>query len=298
MLDESKTNRLIEIFIEVDDFCQVYESQLAERGLQSSGRKPPGPSPSLSLSELMTIAIFYHQSGFRCFQYYYQDLVLGELKSFFPGAVSYNRFVELLPRTALPLFFFGQWCCCKAQKTGIYFADSKKLPVCDHKRIHANRVFKNVAGHGKSSTGWFYGLKLHLIINHLGEIVQFVFTSANVSDNDKKVLEKLLAGLTGKCFGDKGYLTKFFEHFFQKGIQIVTRIRKNMKNALMQLADKFWLRKRGVIESVNDLLMTVFDIDHTRHRSPWNAVIHAIAGVCAYHFYPNKPNTFIPFHLN
>lgn len=298
MLDESKTNRLYQIFIEVDDFCKVYESHISERGLMPCGKRRRGPKPSLSLSEIMTLAIFYHQSGFRCFQYYYEDMVLGELKAFFPSAVSYNRFVELLPSIALPLYFFGQWCCCKAKKTGVYFVDSKKLPVCDNKRIHSNRVFKEVAGRGKSSTGWFYGLKLHLTINHLGEIAQFVFSAANVSDNDKKVLDKLLHGLNGKCFGDKGYLTKFFEHFFQNGIQLVTRIRKNMKNSLVQLADKFWLRKRAIIESVNDLLMTVFDIDHTRHRSPWNAVIHAIAGICAYHFYPEKPSVFIPFLLN
>lgn len=298
MLDESKTNLLYQIYIEVDDFCKSYESYAFERGLAPYIHNRPGPPPTLSLSEVMTLTIFYHQSGFRCFQYYYQTLVLGELKSFFPRTVSYNRFVELLPGIARPLYFFGQWCCCKAKKTTIYFADSKKLPVCDNKRIHSNQVFKGVAGRGKSSTGWFYGLKLHMIINHLGEIVQFVFTSANVSDNHKRVLDRLLDDLHGKCFADKGYLTKFFDHFFTKGIQLITRLRKNMKNALVQLEDKYWIRKRAVIESVNDILMTVFDIDHTRHRSPWNAVIHAIAGVCAYHFYPEKPSAFIPFLIN
>jgi Transposase DDE domain len=295
MLDESKINRLFQIFIEVDDFCKAYDSYLLEHGLLNGGKKRPGPRRSLSLSEIMTLAIFYHQSGFRCFQYYYETLVLGELKSFFPSAVSYSRFIELLPSVASRLLLFGQWCGCKAEKTGIYFADSKKLPVCENSRMKSNRVFKGVAGYGKSSTGWFYGLKLHLIINHLGEIVQFALTTANVSDNNKKVLDCLLHDLKGKCFADKGYLTKFFEHFYQKGIQLVTRIRKNMKNGLFQLADKFWLKKRAIIESVNDLLMTVFDIDHSRHRNPWNAVIHAIAGVCAYHFYPQKPAVFIPF---
>jgi hypothetical protein len=223
---------------------------------------------------------------------------LGELRSFFPRALSYQRFVELIPRVAVPLYLFCQWCCWRAQKTGIYFADSKKLPVCDNRRIHSNRVFKGLAGRGKSSTGWFYGLKLHLVVNNLGQIVHFMFTAANVSDNAKGVLDKLLDGLKGKCFADKGYLTKFFDTFLQQGIQLVTRIRKNMKNALMQLSDKYWLRKRAVIESINDLLMSVFDIDHTRHRSPWNAIVHAIAGLCAYDYYQHKPSVFIPFELN
>lgn len=294
MLDESKQNTLVQIFVEVDDFCKAYDSHLSLHCLGSSENKRPGPAPALSNSEIMTLLIFYHHSGYKCFQYYYEECVLSELRPFFSGAVSYQRFVELIPRVAVPLYLFCQWRCLRAQKTGIYFADSKKLPVCDNRRIHSNRVFKGLAKRGKTSTGWFYGLKLHLVINNLGQIVHFVFTAANVSDNTKEVLDKLLVGLKGKCFADKGYLTKFFETFLRRGIQLITRIRKNMKNALMHLTDKYWLRKRAVIESVNDLLMTVFDIDHTRHRSPWNAIIHALAGLCAYDYYPNKPSVFIP----
>lgn len=297
-MDEDKTNRLYQIFMEVDDFCKGYETYLKQHSLPTDARRRPGPQAKLSLSEIMTLVIFYHQSGFRCFQYYYEDLVLGELKTYFPQALSYNRFVERLPHIGLALYLFSQWCCLKAQRTGIYFADSKKLPVCDNKRIHSNRVFKEMAGRGKSSTGWFYGLKLHLLVNQLGEIVHFVITPANFSDNNKLVLDQLLEGLKGKCFGDKGYLTKFFDDFLQKGIQLITRIRKNMKNALTQLEDKYWVRKRAVIESINDLLMTVFDIDHSRHRSPWNAIIHTIAGICAYSYYPEKPSAFIPFLIN
>jgi hypothetical protein len=298
MLDESKQNTVVQIFVDVDDFCKAYDCHLSAGRLEPLAGHRPGPAPGLSDSEIMTLLIFYHHSGYKCFQYYYEECVLGELRSFFPRALSYQRFVELIPRVAVPLYLFCQWCCWRAQKTGIYFADSKKLPVCDNRRIHSNRVFKGLAGRGKSSTGWFYGLKLHLVVNNLGQIVHFMFTAANVSDNAKGVLDKLLDGLKGKCFADKGYLTKFFDTFLQQGIQLVTRIRKNMKNALMQLSDKYWLRKRAVIESINDLLMSVFDIDHTRHRSPWNAIVHAIAGLCAYDYYQHKPSVFIPFELN
>jgi hypothetical protein len=298
MLDESKKNLLIQIFVEVDDFMLAYESYLRSKTLPGSDyHRRPGPSPSLSGSEIMTLLIFYHQSGYRCFQYYYENCVMSELRTFFPRVVSYHRFIELIPRMAVELYLFCQLNCLQAQRTGIYFADSKKLPVCDNRRINSNRVFKDVAQRGKSSTGWFYGLKLHLIVNNLGQIVNFVFTAANITDNTKGVLDKLFDGLTGKCFADKGYLTQFFENYLEKGIQIVTKIRKNMKNGLMSLSNKYWLRKRALIESINDLLMTVFDIDHTRHRSPWNAIIHAIGGLCAYHYYPNKPSAFIPFEL-
>lgn len=297
MLDESKKNLLIQIFIEVDDFTQAYERHLKSKLLPQFCQRRPGPCRMLVDSEIMTLLIFYHHSGYKCFQYYYESCVLGELRDFFPQLVGYQRFVELIPKVGTTLYLYSEWMCSKSQRTQIYFADSKKLPVCDNKRIHSNRVFEGVAKRGKTSTGWFYGLKLHLIINNLGEIVEFLFTPANISDNNEKVLDKLLYNLHGKCFADKGYLTRFFEKYAEKGIQLVTKIRKNMKNTMMNLNDKYWLRKRAVIESVNDLLMSVFDIDHTRHRNPWNAIIHAIGGLCAYQYYPIKPSVFIPREL-
>lgn len=292
-MDKDKENLLYQIFCEVDDFVKCYDSYEERQYIGQSKKRLPGPIASLSMSEKMTILIFYHQSGYRCFQYYYEQLVMIHLRSFFPKMVSYQRFVSMIGQCSQLLFLYAHYKCSLSRQTGIYFADSKKLPVCDNIRIPSNKVFSGVAGRGKSSTGWFYGLKLHLIINNLGEINNFVITPANFSDNDKKVLDVLLDGAKGKCFADKGYLTKFFEHFYKQGIQLIAKIRKNMKNAIMKFTDKCWSRKRAVIESVNDLLMSVFDVDHTRHRNPWNAITHIIAGVAAYSFYPEKPSVFI-----
>jgi Transposase DDE domain len=296
MLDKDKETLLYQIFIDVDDFIKALESfELTHR--LGSGSVRPGPRRSMSKSEVLSILIFYHYSGYKCFQYYYKSLILMDLRSFFPNAVSYTRFVASMGDVAKHLYLFAQLRCAMSEQRGIYFADSKKLPVCDNRRIPSNRVFKNMAGRGKSSTGWFYGLKAHLLVNNVGQIVQFVITPANFTDNNKPVLDKLLAQIQGKCFADKGYLTKFFEHFLQKGVQIITKIRKNMKNSLLQITDKLWLRKRALIESINDILMSVLDIDHTRHRSPWNAIIHAIAGITAYSYYPQKPSVFIKMEL-
>jgi len=297
MLDKTKEKILYQLFLDIDDFMKAFEWYQAKRALKNRQVRP-GVKASMSLSEMMTIVVFYHYSGYKCFQYYYEDFVLNDLATEFPKAISYQHFVSQLNKLGAPLFLFAQWRTQLAQRTGIYMADSKKLPVCDNRRISSNRVFKDVAGRGKSSTGWFYGIKAHLVINNLGEIVHFVITPANVSDNNEKVLELLLKDLHGKCFGDKGYLTKFFQHFLEKGIQIVTKIRKKMKNSIMQMSDKMWLKKRAIIESVNDLLMTVFDIDHTRHRNPWNAIIHTIAGLTAYSYYPRKPSVFIKIGLD
>lgn len=296
MLDKDKESLLYQIFIDVDDFIKALDSFKRERRL-ASGFVRPGPKRAMFESEVLSILIFYHYSGYKCFQYYYEALILRDLRSFFPKAVSYTRFVASMGDVAKHLYLFAQLRCAMSERGAIYFADSKKLPVCDNRRIPSNKVFKDVAGRGKSSTGWFYGLKAHLLVNNLGQVVQFLITPANFSDNNKSVLDKLLADIQGKCFADKGYLTKFFEYFLQKGVQIITKIRKNMKNSLTQLTDKLWLRKRAVIESINDILTSVLDIDHTRHRSPWNAIVHAIAGITAYSYYPQKPSVFIKMEL-
>lgn len=286
---EFNENKLIEIFIMVDDFCQHTE-QWAEEHEIPHGRSDQG---QLYISEILTILIFYHHSGFKCFEYYYKRMVLNNLLPYFPQAVSYKRFLSLIPRCFNHLYLLRQVQAKQAQRTGIYFVDSKKLPVCHNRRIHSNKVFKGIARRGKSSMGWFYGFKIHLVINELGQIVNFMITTANVSDNNEHVLKQLFENLQGHCFGDKGYLSKLFEEFYGKGLKLVTKVRSNMKNKLMDLTDRLWLLKRAVIESVNDILMTVCDVDHTRHRSPINALCHLLGGLIAYGFLDHKPSVHL-----
>lgn len=284
--------KLIEIFVMVDDFIKPFEQYLASRAINQRISLSTRQT-NLSTSEIITLLVYYHHSGYKTFQYYYERLVLPQLKTYFPGLVSYNRFVELIPRQLTSLYGLARWLSGRSQRTGCYFTDSKKLPVCDNKRIHQHKVFAQIAARGKSSTGWFYGLKLHLVINELGQVVNFVVSPANVADNNDQVLSQLLKGLKGRCYADKGYLTKRFEEFYQQGLRLVTKVRSNMKNQLLELDDKLRLKKRALIESVNDILMSVQDIDHRRHRSPVNALVHTFAGLVAYHFYDNKPSVFV-----
>jgi hypothetical protein len=229
-----------------------------------------------------------------CFEYYYLNFVQVHLTSYFPDLLSYERFVARIPRLLPGLFVLLKWLCAQSERTGFYIADSKPLAVCHNRRIHFNRVFDGVAARGKSSMGWFYGLKAHLVINQYGQLVNFVITPGNVADNNGSLLIELLEGLKGQCFGDRGYLTGLFAEFYQAGLQIVTKVRRKMKNVLMPLADKLNLRKRGLIESVNDLLTSVFDVEHTRHRSPVNAVANILSGLIAYCFYDQKPSIVVP----
>ena len=294
MLREDKALKLIEIFITCDDFCNALTAWQIQQHTRPTIR--PG---ELSDSEMLTITIFYHHSGAKCFEYYYRDWVKTQLESYFPQLISYERFVAArrtvrMPRLLPGLFILLKWLCAQGQRTGFYIIDSKALAVYDNHRIKANKVFNGLATRGKSSMGWFFGLKMHLIINQYGQLINFLLTPGNVADNNAGVLTELLTDLQGQCFGDRGYLTKLFSQFYEQGLQIVTKLRRKMKNTLMRLSDKLNLRKRGLIESVNDLLTSVFDVEHTRHRSAINGQINVLAGLIAYCFYEHKPSIVIP----
>lgn len=240
----------------------------------------------------MAIVIFYHVAGFKCFKYYYQQGILKTWKSYFPQAVSYNRFIELKKEVNMALFFFIHYQGLGKQ-TGIYYVDSTKLMVCDNHRIHNHKVFKKIAQRGKTSTGWFYGLKLHLIINELGELMSICFTSGNISDNNMSVMKHLCKNLSlqGKMFGDAGYVSqKLFEMLYEQGLQLFTKIRRNMKNKLIATADKWLLKKRSIVETVIDLLKNWLDLWHTRHRSIDNGFNNMLACLAAYNFLDQKPS--------
>ena len=291
-------DQLIGIFYLVDEFCLQAQSYVSSNwvGSQSEFSSPLSPTrvPQLAASEIMTILIYYNYSGYKNFQYYYQRCVLTDLTVFFPQLCSYNRFLELIERVSLPMYVLGKLLCAKSQKTGTYFIDSKKIVVSDNRRIHSHKVFKGIANRGYSSTGWFFGFKLHLVINEIGEIMAFEITTGNKADNNQPLLKHLFHKLEGTCFADKGYLTKLWEQLYENGLKLITKVKKKMKNKLITLKEKYILRKRAIIESVNDILITVFDLEHSRHRKPINAFTHMSATLVAYHLYPVKPRVFIP----
>lgn len=286
-------SKIVEIFCEIDDFCQAFEAYTACNTISgfTSLANQPGPKRRLYASEIMTITVLYQRSGMRCFKYFYEHLILkGPLNSFFPKAVSYTHFLDLIGQSQVYLYLFSIYKCSQSQQTECYYIDSKKLVVCHNKRIKQHKVFKDIAQRGKGSMGWFYGFKIHLVINHLGEIVQFALTAGNVADNNQELLSQMLTGLKGKCYGDKGYLSSLFEDLLNDGLQLVTKVRSNMKNKLMDLKDKILLKKRGLIESVNAVLMSVCEIEHSRHRKPENAFSHIFASLIAYCYLDNKPS--------
>jgi hypothetical protein len=286
---------LLELFVSVDDFCQIF-LPVWEQKLISDGSKKRRRTGQLSLSEIMTIIIYFHQSRYRNFKAYYTEHVCKHLCREFPNLVSYERFVILMPSALGPLsaYLKSLYGSC----SGLSFIDSTALEVCDNHRIHQHKVFLGLAERGKGSMGWFYGLKLHLVINDRGEILACQITPGNV--DDRKPVPVLCRRLFGKLIADRGYISQpLFEQLLETfNLQLITRLKKNMKNRLMPLIDKLLLRKRAIIESVVDQLKNISQIEHTRHRSPTNAFINIIAGLIAYCHQPKKPSLdIIPNNL-
>lgn len=277
---------LLELFCHVDDFCQWFEPQW-QRHLLEQGAIQRVRQAQMSTSEIMTIVIHFHQSHYRDFKSYYIEHVMGHLRGEFPTLVSYTRLVELMPRVLIPLLAYFQ--CCKGQCSGLSFVDSTPLKVCHNRRIERHKVFDGLAQRGKTSMGWFYGFKLHLVVNDQGELLAFHLTPGNV--DDRKPLPSLTRALFGKLFGDRGYLSQpLFAALFQHGIELITTVRKNMKNRLLPLTDKLLLRKRVIIETINDQLKNISQIEHSRHRSVANFLINLVSGLIAYCHQPKKPS--------
>lgn len=277
---------ILELFCGVDDFCLEFAQAGSHCQLLPACAKR-GPKPKLSLSEIMTIIIHFHQSRYRDFKAYYTQYVRVHLRAEFPNLVSYTRFVELMPMALLPLCVYMQsrLAVCR----GLAFIDSTALPVCHNKRISRHKVFAGLAARGKTSMGWFYGFKLHLVVDDQGGILAFQLSPGNV--NDRRPVPRLTRRLWGKLVGDKGYLSQaLFEQLWARGLQLITPIRKNMRNRLMPLTDKLLTRKRAIIETINDQLKNISQIAHTRHRSPTNFLINLLAGLIAYTHQPKKPS--------
>jgi len=280
---------LIELFVHVDDFCQIYLPKL-EQHLLSSGIIKRRRARSLSVSEVMTILIHFHQSHYRDFKAYYCERVLPHLRSEFPGLVSYTRFVDYIPSALLPLCAYFQQTCL-GDCSGISFIDSTSLDVCVNQRIASHKVFAGLAARGKTSLGWFFGFKLHLVINDRGELLNVQLTPGNV--DDRKPVPKLVCKLFGKVFGDKGYISQpLFELLRQTfGVELITKLRSNTKNRLpMSLIDRVLLRKRTVVECVIDQLKNISQIEHSRHRSVTNFLVNLLCGLIAYARQPKKPS--------
>lgn len=183
---------------------------------------------NIRASEVITVLLWFHSTGSRTFKTFYLCWAKPFLCSYFPNLPSYSRFIEL--KTKYIMYFVALIKSLKVSSAGIAFIDSTKLAVCHNKRINQHRVFVDSVSRGKSSVDWLYGFKLHLIYDHVGRLVSYCITTGSV--DDRKVLPDLVQSskLKGKLFDDRAVL-----------------------------------RKRGIIESLFNLVKSQFDLEHTRH---------------------------------
>ena len=229
----------------------------------------------------MTILIHFHQPHYRNFNAYYCEYVQVHLREEFPGLVSYTRFVDFMPSALLPLCAYLRLACF-GDCTGISSIGSTSLDVCLNQRISSHKVFAGLVHRGKTSMGWFFGFKLHLIFNDRGEILNVSLTAGNV--DDRKPVPELVKELFGKLFGDKVYLSQplFHELYTTFGIQLITKLKSNMKNRQMSLSDKFLLRKRAIVDTIIDQLKNISQIEYLLHRSVTNFLMNILCGLIAY----------------
>ena len=279
-------DKLIETFCDIDDFCQMFISRWQQQ-LIEKGDKKRRRACRLTPAEIMTIIVHFHPSHYRDFKNYSLNHVSRALKAYFPELLSYTRFLGMTASVVTPM------CACLTSKlgkpTGIQFVDSTKIEGCHIIRAKRNKVFDGSACHGKGTMGWSFGFKLHLIINHLGEIVALKLTKGN--EDDRKPVPKMAEGLWGKLYGDKGYISQALAgELFNKGVELITTIRKNMKKKFISLWDRALLKKRFIIETVNDQLKNISYIEHPRHRSIHGFMLNLIGGLIAYCLKDNKPN--------
>lgn len=272
------------IFTIVDDFCKIYKEWEKHRLIRSG--KERIREGKLSLSEAISIMIFYHFSPYKNLKLYYNSVVTGG--TLFKDSPCYDRFIQIIPSLFIPLIVMMHYL--SGHKTGIYYVDSTYFAVCKNIRISSHKTFAGLAARGHSSIDYFYGFKLHMIINDASEIIAIKITRANV--DDRRAFEDMATKLKlqGKCYGDKGYLSKeLFSRLYRQGLILITGIKKNMKNYLIPILDKIMLRKRFIIETIFGYIKEQFNIKPNMHRSPINFFASLFAALIAYQIKPSKP---------
>jgi hypothetical protein len=282
--------KLTTIFYHTDEFCKLFEKKLKGRAL-TNGKNIRARKISLKLSEVMAIMIYYHDSHYKNFKSYYK--YCEEVKQAFPRMPSYNRFVELQQQAMDALLIFAKIQTSKKAE-GNFFIDSFPLRVSHVKRITQHKTFKGLAKRGKTSLGWFFGFKLHLVISDRGELVDFDITPGNVADNNVQVIERLTDNIKGTVYGDKGYLLNqdLLKKLYSRGVKMISKAKANMKPKIMDISDRLMLKKRGIVESVGSLLKQNLNIEHSRYRSPLSFLTNVLSALGSYIFRENKPSIY------
>ena len=281
---------IVSLFCQIHDFFMMSEAYLSTHCLPSEAPSETRGRPrKLHPSEVMTILIAFHQSGYRTFKHFYLKHVCVYWQAEFPHLVSYPRFVQLKQDVLALLtdYLSANLGECR----GLSFVDSTRLRVCDNKRISSHKVFAGKTERSKTSMGWFYGFKLHLIINDTGDLLEVALTPGNIDDRKPLWGMPPDGHLHGSLYGDRGYISKDLREKLRKqaNLNLVYKVRKNMDPLDLSVSDEVLLKKRTLIESVIKELKTQTQVEHSRHRSFENFRVNVVSALIAYQLSENKP---------
>ena len=274
------------LFCTIDDFFQKNEA-IYWQYLKQENPKVRHRSGVLCLSEIIFIAVWYKNSQIHHFKAFY-----GMIKRFysklFKALPSYQRMIYLINQYQMVLQALHISLTSNTQ-TACAWVDSTTLPVCKNQRIQRHKSLKQIATRGKSSMGWFYGCKLHVLVDAQGHFIQTQLSHGHISD--VKMLPKLSQGYIGKIFGDRGYISENLkDQLLKQGIELITYHRKNMRPVALSTKDEAMLRQRNKIETIFSLLKQQYNLVSSRHRSISGYFAGIYASLCAYQIcHQNKP---------
>jgi len=257
---------LYHIFDRIDDLLKAMSISLRRKLL--ADLKPKGGRPSgLSLPAILTLGIFRFATGVKDVKHYHRKLVSSYSQEL--GRIpNYGNFNALMNQATPYVIFLLEWICYsnKSTSNGAYFLDATSLKVCENKRIFDHKVCEDIAQRGKSSMGWFFGFKLHVVCDSLGRLVSLLITPGNT--DDRKFVLKLLKGLKGLCVADAGYVSKKLMHeLYEQGLLLLTDVRNSMKR-LMSEAQHAVLKLRQRIEGIFSCLKHRLKAEASIARSP------------------------------
>jgi hypothetical protein len=289
-------DRLTELYMICDDFCKHYENWQKKCKQITDKNKPKTRCRKglLTLSEIVCILVLYQSSNMKNFKSFY--LTLGfEIKSAFPNLCSYQRFIALREK-AIPVLILLHYAVLSSCD-GISYVDSTTIKACHIKREKRHKTFKLWAKKSKGTMGWFYGFKLHIIVNSKGELLNAFFSAGNVDDRDG--LREMCKNIFGDIVGDRGYIGKDLKtELSEKGMNLITRAKKNMKKQSLSLKEDALLKSRNIIETVIGKLKIECTIEHTRHRSLNGLMINILCALISYSLMSKKPKTEIKYAKN
>lgn len=290
-MEHQSNDILLKIFITVDDLVQHYTKEGNEYFLAAHASTAKRKS-RMCTSEIITITVYFQLSGMKTFKDYYEKCVLKEMTSEFPNALSYEQFQAKKQQLTSVMFIisksFGE-----EYLNGKYLMDSFHIKACHIRREHNHKTLKDIARKGCGTMGYHYGMKLHVITNFNGEIVNFFITSGNVADNNEHVIKNLTHDISGKIYCDRGYHINqsLKDECAKKNIKIIAKKKKNMKNQYYDSPeDSFYLSRRGIIESVGNILKNKLSLEYGYFRSINGFFVNIFSSIIAYHFNPEKPS--------